>query len=518
MTQEIEIRLAFRPEDRPRLYGSPALKRLSSGRASGKHLNSVYFDTTDLALAQRGLTLRVCKSGKKYVQCVKGPSSAADPFGLEEWETVLPSDAPNPISIPDRHMRELVESLLAQASLEPQLGNEIHRTIRHLKTAAGDEIECAFDDGSIRGLHGTNGEVAVMELELELKSGSRSALFEVARELNRVAALTLQTESKSERGMRALMGRGAEAQKPERVVLAEDASAEEAFRTTLRHCLDHIARNVPAVVARQPAGVHQIRVGLRRLRAAMTAFGEAFRGPGLEDLRVQAKRLADAFGATRALDVFADEMLPDVEPQVTNLRGVNAVRAQLAGVRARSWDNSVALVRSGAFTDFLLALGAAAEIRIWRSGAMEQDVSMFERPALELANESLPRELRKSCKRAKHLSRLRPDQRHRLRIAVKKLRYAAEFFAPLFADKHVGPYLKQVSKTQDAFGELNDASTVQHVLTLLLEAPDTPESEDLREGAAFIAGWHLGRVKGGWLAARKQWKRLAKATPFWESD
>ena len=317
--------------------------------------------------------------------------------------------------------------------------------------------------------------------------------------------------------MRALAGRGPEAQKPVRVVLAKDASAEEAFRVTLRHCLDHMARNVPAVMARQPGGVHQIRVGLRRLRAAITAFGAAFRVPALEELRGQAKSLADAFGVTRALDVFADEMLPDVEPHDIALRGVDAVRVRLKTVRARSWDDSVALVQSQPFTDFLLALGQAAEQRSWRTGAADQDVSLFERPALELAQESLREELRNACKRAKHLSRLSPDERHRLRLAVKKLRYAAEFFAPLFVDKQVGPYLKRISKVQDAFGALNDASTVQQVLALLLKAPGKREKE-LHEGAAFIAGWHLGRVRGGWHAARKHWKRLVKTEAFWEGE
>lgn len=517
MTQEIEIRLAVRPEDRTRLYRSELLKRLSTRRASTNQLQSIYYDTPDLAMAKQGLSLRVRKTGRAFVQTVKGPNSGSLLSERVEWESRLPNATPDLSAISDDDMRERVRALVADYAIEPKVETDITRTTRHLTTDAGDEIECAFDDGTISSVGDMNGGLSVMEVELELKSGSPASLFELARELNRIVTLKMQTESKSERGLRVLSGRDIQARKPERVVLAEGATAEEAFRTTLRHCLRHMAYNVAAVEARDPGGVHQIRVGLRRLRAAFSAFGKAFHVPRLNALRAQAKNLSDAFGATRELDVFANELLPQVEPEGATPAPVRAVRARLDEVRTHAWDDAVELVRSSAFTDFLLDLGDAAETLVWRS-PIGDDAAIFERPALELACKALDAELKKTRKRAKHLSRLNTDERHRLRIALKRLRYAAEFFAPLFPDKYVGPYLKQLSKAQDAFGLLNDASTVQHVLARLMEDPELHNADMLREGAAFVAGWHLGRVPGGWQSARKHWKRLAKTDPFWHAE
>src|SRR6185503_3133320 len=104
--------------------------------------------------------------------------------------------------------------------------------------------------------------------------GSPIALYQAARRLCHSAHLTINTESKVERGLRALEGREIGARKAGKAELPKDCVAEEAFRATLNHCLRHIARNTGAVAdARDPEGIHQIRVGLRRLRAALTAFG-----------------------------------------------------------------------------------------------------------------------------------------------------------------------------------------------------------------------------------------------------
>ncbi|HXM00171.1 MAG TPA: CHAD domain-containing protein, partial [Rhizomicrobium sp.] len=93
-------------------------------------------------------------------------------------------------------------------------------------------------------------------------------------------------------------------------ILARDIAAEDAFRLTLLQCKWHIASNIAAIVeAREVEGVHQMRVGFRRLRVALTAFGGDFRTPALEALGARAKRLADKLAPARDLDVFIDELL-----------------------------------------------------------------------------------------------------------------------------------------------------------------------------------------------------------------
>jgi inorganic triphosphatase YgiF len=515
MPQEIEIRLTTSGADMSRLVQSPALKRFDIGRPATARLTTLYYDTPDLAIAKSGLSLRVRKKGRSYVQTVKGTNAGALVSNRAEWETRLPAAKPNLDAVADAGMRDRLIALTENASVEPKIETAIRRTTRRVRTRGGDEIELAVDTGEIRTLGNGGAKLIVSELELELKRGSPSALYEVARALAKTTPLTVTTESKAERGMRALEGRAPTAHKAGRLELPEDATAEGAFRLALLHCLRHITENIPAVEARDPGGVHQTRVGLRRLRAALVSFGPAFRAPPIEELRARAQALASEFGRTRELDVFALELLPPVEESPSDGLDLAALRLRLETLRQRSWDDATALVRTEAFTGFLIDLAACIENRSWREHADAGSQAEFDRPAIELARKMLSERQRKAQKRARRLARLDVEQRHRLRIALKKLRYATEFFASLFPAKEVSGYLKQLSKTQDVFGSLNDVSTVQHVLHRVVEEGGTVLVPGLRESAAYAAGWHKSRVDPIWQKAQKRHKRLAKAEPFW---
>lgn len=516
MAQEIEIKLAARPDDLARLRRSPALKRFFAGRPATEQLNTVYYDTPDLELSKAGLSLRVRKKGRAYIQTLK--TQGAGPLSAHrgEWECPLPSASPDLRLITDAGLRERVAAITAQGPVEPMIETAIRRTKRRLKTESGDEIELAVDKGEIRTL--TNGRISVpvSEVELELVKGSPAGLFDVARVLADEAPLTVSVESKAERGWRALEGRDVCAHKAGPLVLPLDATAEEVFRATLLHCLRHIARNVPAVTeVREPEGVHQVRVGLRRLRAAFTAFGDAFRVQGLEPLRKRAKELARHLAATRDLDVFADDMLGEVEQASPEEQGLASLRRLVDEERARCWDAAVDFAQSDAFTGFLIDLAAAAEARVWREGAVPQRLAEMIEPANVLGRRVLDDRLAKVKKRAKHMEQLSPDERHKLRIELKKLRYSAEFFAPLFERKETAPFLKQLSDLQDIFGAMNDAEMAGKIVKNLSESVDDTDGTGVRAAAGLVAGWHMGRAELTWKKALKRWKRFSKAPHFW---
>jgi CHAD domain-containing protein len=183
-------------------------------------------------------------------------------------------------------------------------------------------------------------------------------------------------------------------------------------------------------------------------------------------------------------------------------------------LRHEAWNETVALVRSERFTGWLLDAAAAAERRVWREALRNGQEEKFIRPAVELAREALKHRLHKAKKRARHLSKLDLPERHKLRIALKKLRYAADFFASLFPGKQLAPYLKQLGRVQDSFGAMNDAAMTLHVLERIRGDVRVHDAEQ-SEAAAFIAGWHLSRLDPMWREARKRWKRLVKQEPFW---
>jgi len=516
MHQEIEIRFAAPERDLLRLARGSALQGFEVGRAVTKRLTSVYFDTPELSICKAGLCLRVRKNGRGYIQTVKDRSSGALASERHEYESQLPTSSPDLDSIPDESVRTRLKAIASSAPVEPVIETAITRTIRSIKSSSGDEVELAVDRGEIRTLANGHASLPVSELELELKEGAPLALYEIARRLSRKAPLTVSTESKAERGFRAIEGQDVCAHKAGRTELAPDCTAEEAFRATLQHCLRHIARNTAAVAEKQlPEGVHQIRVGLRRLRAALQASGDDFQVRPLEPLRERAKNLADVLGSTRELDVFATDLLAPVE-QAVKKPGLPQLRLILEELRRESWAHTVAVVRSDDFTGFLLDLATAIESRVWRESVSLEQLTGFLRPARELASETLDESLKHACKRAKHLSSLNVHERHRLRIALKRLRYSAEFFAPLFAQKQVAGFLDRLSRLQDLFGTLNDAATVETILRRITEHASERSGPEMLEAAAFVDGWHQSRVEPTWDKAKKRWKSFAKAGVFWK--
>jgi inorganic triphosphatase YgiF len=515
MSQEIEIRFAAHPDDLARLAKADMLRGVAMGRAATRRLSSVYYDTKDLGFANAGLALRVRKIGRRYVQTVKNENTGTLLSERGEFECPLPSPEPDLRCVPDPDVRERLQAIASEAELAPVIETDIRRTTRSLTTETGDEVELAVDQGEIRTLADSHAVLAVNEVELELKHGQPATLYELARQLSREAPLTVAAESKAERGLRALEGRDVDTHKAGRTELAPDATAEEAFRATLAHCLKHITRNISAVAdARASEGVHQLRVGLRRLRVALSAFGPGFAVQPIEELSARAKSLSDMFGETRELDVFADELLRPIE-DASQKPGLPQFRLILEALRRESWENAVRLVRSDDFTGFVLDLASAIDTRIWREHIGPEQMGALMRPARELAREVLDQKLKKACKRAKHLSSLNTEERHRLRIALKKLRYSAEFFAPLFPAKAVSGFLMRLSKLQDLFGALNDAATSEHILRRVTEHAGANGTAELLEAAAFIEGWHQSRIGPTWDKAKKRWKKFAKAEPFW---
>ena len=515
MSQEIEIRFAAPERELKRLAKISSLEGFDVGRAATRRLNTIYYDTQDLCIAKAGLCLRVRRNGRGYVQTVKDESSGALASERHEYVCHLSSSEPDLDGVPDDGVRARLKALATTLSLTPVIETEIQRTTRSVKNTSGDRIELAVDRGEIRTLMNGHTSLPVSEVELELKEGAPAALYEVARRLSRRSSLTVNTESKSARGFRALEGEQIGAHKAGRTQLSPDCSAEEAFRLTLLHCLRHLARNAPAVAeARLPEGVHQMRVGLRRLRAALSASGGEFRVRDLESLDERAKNLSDIFGGTRELDVFATELLAPVEDG-TKKPGLPQLRLILEELRRESWGQAVKLVQSDDFTGFLLDLASAIETRIWQEAASYEQLGAFERPARALASEALDKRLKQASKRAKHLSSLNVEERHRLRIALKKLRYSAEFFAPMFTAKPVSIFLERLSKLQDLFGALNDAATVETILRRITEHAGKRSSPELLEAAAFADGWHQSRLEPTWDKAKKRWKAFVKTEPFW---
>jgi triphosphatase len=283
-----------------------------------------------------------------------------------------------------------------------------------------------------------------------------------------------------------------------RVRLTRRMSVEEAFRATVLECLAQVGGNAPAIRARDPRGIHQIRVGLRRLQMALKSFGEYADTPALKVLGKRGRALANIFSPARDLDVFADELLPRLDSKFSDHESFIALRLALRHARGEAWDDALAEVLNPEFGTFLNDVAAVAETLAHN----DTRIGKFCGQALD----ELYSQVRKRGKRARGVYDART---HKLRIALKKLRYSAEFFAPLYPRSKVVPFIRRLKTLLDELGDANDAHGVAKLLELVGDGPE------LRFAKGVVIGTYAVREKRLARRAIKSWRRFKRLKPFW---
>jgi triphosphatase len=290
----------------------------------------------------------------------------------------------------------------------------------------------------------------------------------------------------------------ARAVKARRVRLVGAMTVEEAFRATVLECLAQVGGNAPAIRGRDPEGVHQIRVGLRRLQMALASFGDYADLPEMKALGKRGRALADAFGPARDLEVFSTELLEPVAKGFRDSESFAALDRAVRHARGEAWDDALGEILNPEFGAFLNEMSAAAE-----------SVPSDRRRIRKAGRKALETHFRKVRKRGKRVGRAYDNRVHKLRIALKKMRYAAEFFAPLYPEKKTEAYLKALKRLLDRMGEANDA----HGIPDLLKRLDGGPSVEYATGA--VSGWYAARQPALTKTAIKGWKDFRKLKPFW---
>ena len=283
-----------------------------------------------------------------------------------------------------------------------------------------------------------------------------------------------------------------------RVRLTRRMSVEEAFRATVLECLAQVGGNAPAIRAHEPRGIHQMRVGLRRLQMALKSFGEYADTPELRTLGKRGRRLANVFGPARDLDVFCSDLLPPLARKFADNDSFSALKLTLRHARGEAWDDAIAEIQNPDFGSFLNEVAAVAET-LPRNATR---IGKFSSRALDALYDQ-------TKKRGKRARGLYDSRTHKLRIALKKLRYAAEFFAPLYPKKRTKKYIKALKNLLDALGAANDAHGVSNVLALL------GDGTELSFAKGVVIGWYRAREKRLARQAMRDWDNFKRLKPFW---
>lgn len=512
---EIELKLL---SDEPPADLWARVKRLypDGGPVRSRGLRSIYFDTDTHALKKAGIALRLRRDGRRWVQTVKtgrGPGLGLMQVG--ELEMDAPGGKLSLDAIADVALREELLRRIDGMALAPVCETVIRRTTREIAHGPETVAEIAVDVGTIlAGGHSAE----LREIEIELLRGSPRGLFDIAHGLFPTGGLRFSRLSKSARGY--LLAAKGYIEPPlaprnaREVALRDGMTAEQGARDILRECLDQIAANVEAV--RQldvPEGPHQLRVGLRRLRSMLAIFAPVAGSAELKRLDDEARWLSQEVGRLRDLDVAGHDIVGhemQAHPDETCLK-------RLAEAFERQADACRAEVRAiligPRVQALLLDLLRCVETRGWLVPEDMEQTARLAVPVAELADTALDRRWRKVRKRARKIETLDIEARHALRKELKKLRYAIEFFAPLYEPKRIAPMLRRLKRLQDVFGGLNDAAMVKALLNGdAIAQPDDPAGQR-------AAGWVLGaceaRAVFGWSGAKDEWRGLKATKPFW---
>jgi inorganic triphosphatase YgiF len=514
--KEIEIKLELPPTSLPRLKKIPLLRALKTP-AKRETQVSVYFDTDKHKLRKKGLMLRVRRVGNRYVQTIKATGNSGL-FERDEWEGEIASEMPDLRLAHGTALEPLLSDKFCR-QLRPMFETRVRRTTYPVADGKRD-IALTLDQGKIAT--GRRSE-PLCEIELELKRGNGAELFDLARELTNALPAQLAIKSKSERGYELLEDKDVAAAKGAPIDLSADTSTREGFKAIGRACLKQIIGNEPALLAGDAEGVHQMRVGLRRLRAAMSLFADILRDPETVALKQELKWLTGELAPARELEVLVTRVVAPVRRRHSQLAGVSSLSRDLAAQRAAALARAQDAVRSARFRALTLEIAAWLEGGQWTRPQDDLVRDRGEVPIEIFAAGQLTRRFRKIRKQGKILTQLDARRRHKLRIQAKKVRYAAEFFANLFPGKKASrrrkKFLSALEGVQDGLGDLNDIAVHEDRITAI--ASDSGRSRRRRGSPkrAFAAGLLSGREDARLDAvlenAADACAALARVKPFW---
>lgn len=475
MAEEVELKLALAVDQQARFLRHPLLKQAVDRRLDT--LDSIYYDTEDLALRRRGIALRVRRRGRDWLQTVKlAGISTAGLSSRSEWET--PYEGHFDFScIEQAAVREWLQRPKRLARIVPICETRFRRVTWRFSAAPG-AVLLTLDRGWIVA---AGRREAISEVELELAGAPVQAIFGLASEIARRVTLTPSALSKAERGYRLHTAAPQTPVKAETIALTADMPPFEAFRRIALSSLEQLQQNhAGAMEGANQQYIHQIRVAMRRLRAALRMFAPILPEQFADSLRGPLSALMERLDSAQRLDAVLGEIvdpvlnaLPD-EPRLPVLAGKIAVGQRSANARTIAWL---------AAPEYGRALLTVLE-RLHQLAPANRTMIPLLRFATQRLNH-LVRELKKLAAAAKIAD---PESLHAFGVGVRRLHRALEMCSSLAAPGRLRRVLKRLAAIEDPLIRLDELTEAG---ALLVEcSADDPR---LREAVTLIGGWHGSR-------------------------
>lgn len=289
-----------------------------------------------------------------------------------------------------------------------------------------------------------------------------------------------------------------------RLRLKTSMTVEQAFEAIIVNCLNQVDGNEHGVIhGNDPESIHQMRVGIRRLRSALDLFEDTIGCPKV--LLAGWKWIGSQLGAARDWEVLAESSLGELAGEFPDYIDVATLRQSALEQARKNREQAALALQSARYIRLRHQFMGWLTGKSWRKSQLDPDVSVNDLPVKKFARKIIRHGEHRLIKRGKHLRENEPESRHRVRIASKKARYATEFLQSLFAKKTVKPYLSTLSDLQQELGWLNDAAVAMRLLDqiqVLDPQAATP--------AAFVRGYLYAAIHGDQPRLLKSWKRFAK--------
>ena len=459
ISQEIELKLSLPHSDRDFLCSSLKKSALLARRKSiHQKLLNVYYDTPDQDLHKKRIALRIRRvasdAGPVWIQTLKTGGSSDSALSLrEEWEETLQNSDPSLEALKGTPWSKIDPQGILFKSLRPCFTTRFERTSWVVHAKDHSVVEVAFDLGQIE----SSGRYApICELELELKEGDPSSLFDLVQSITANVAVMPASLSKAERGYALAQGTRDMPQRSRPPHLSKDQTLVEAGQQVLKETFFHFTNNLESLLTTDnPEVVHQARVGWRRFNGALRLFKPVLALEGIPD-KGSMKLLLDSLGYLRDLDVALVETLPLITPIYTSndldrqlnwnrlvrsleeaaksqrLKVREAVRVPVVGTTLLG---IVRYIEELSSTDAAVAESKAWRLKSWAERRLQRLKRKLE-GAIKVATDK--------------------ESQHRVRILAKRLRYGVESMHTVLPNHHAKRWLEMGAALQGSLGFSRD--------------------------------------------------------------
>jgi len=484
---------------------APSLTAVAVPEGGGRQvLDARYFDTATYCLQQAKLAYRIRREGGQWVATIKGSGlSSGGLHERQEWNVTV-SDAQPDITVfegTDIGL-DLIE-LVGNQRLEPIVMTKFERRTLDVIMPDGSQIEVAADQGTI--VAGARNS-PILEVELELKSGKPSALLQLGGALAKEYPLLPESDSKFYRG---LLLAGLATMQPQQIVkckMDKHQLVDDGVQTILVQLIAEffVAQQSFLTNPTAPTHVHELRISLRRLRSLLEFYEPVLDHEQYKYYQAELRKLGQMLGGLREIDVAYITWQGCRCAQFSPLKRKISTGVMLNKLRLLEAEKIVGTLYAGYATPFLLDLWA---MLTEKDGQEEAEHHLT---VSEYSTSRLVSWLKTVTKQGKIIDWTDRENVHRLRLQIKKIRYAAEVLEPLFCE--VSQLIVRLDTLQINLGLLSDATSTDNLLKKLLKGNG---SKALHLEVGMVLGWQGREVLFLQSKMDKHWKKFYRAAQRW---